>query len=119
MTLPAMKLRLPTPLAPKPMAGLELVQAYVKPGSPVKTTETLAPAQAAKLPGLFIIGLLMTAMLKVCGEPEQPLAIGMTVTIALPGLVVVKLILPEPEAAKPILALALIHVNVAPLVAEN
>lgn len=79
----------------------------------------LAPAQAVVLPGLFIVGLLSEAMLNDCGVPEQPFAMGITTTVALPALVVLKLILPLPVAANPMAGFEFVQLKVAPEVPEK
>ena len=43
-TLAAVKLILPIPVAPNPMAMLEFVQSKVAPAMPLKVTATMAPA---------------------------------------------------------------------------
>ena len=65
----------------------------------------------------------MTVIVKDCGVPEQPLAVGVTVIVAvtaeLVALVAVNAtIFPEPLAAKPILVVLFVQLYVVPLTDE-
>ena len=52
-------------------------------------------------------------MLKDCADPVQPFAIGVAVTVAIPGAVVLKLILPIPLPVKPMPVLLFVQLMVA------
>ena len=61
----------------------------------------------------------MTVMVNVNGDPVQPLAAGITVMVAITGLVVVlvavkEAILPAPLAARPIEVVLLVQLKMVP-----
>jgi len=65
-----------------------------------------------------IVGL--TVIVNVCGVPGQPLAVGVTVMVAVTGAAVALVavndaMLPEPLAARPMAVLLFVQVNVVPL----
>ena len=101
---------LPVPLLERPIAALLLVQVYVLlAGLPVNDTEVEAvPAQITWLEIGFRTGPGTTVIVKASGVPEQPLAIGVTVILAiilavLPFTAVKELIAPEPLEGRPML----------------
>ena len=111
----------PVPLAARPIAVLELVHAKVVPVTAlVKVAAgTAAPAQRVEFAGTVTAGVGFTVMVYVEGVPGQPLAVGVTVIVAVigavPALVAVKAgVLPVPLAARPIAALELVHAKVVP-----
>lgn len=61
-TLAAVKLMLPVPLAPSPMAVLEFVQINVGLTVPLKGTVTMAPEQTVWLGGSTTVGIGFTVM---------------------------------------------------------
>ena len=116
-TLAAVKLISPLPEAPRPMAGLELVQFRV--GLPVATklTATGSPAQTAWSSGSVSTGVGLIVMVNVRGTPGQVPNWGVTVIFAISWLVtlaLVKLILPLPDAPSPTTGLSLVQLYVTP-----
>ena len=100
---------LPLPLAARPMVVLLLVQLYVVPATgPLKLMGTVwIPLHNDWFSTALTTGVGFTKMVNVMDGPGQPLALGVTVMVAVTGalvvLVAVKLgILPLPLAAKPI-----------------
>ena len=69
--------------------------------------------------GSLMVGLASAVMINVWGAPKQPFAIGITVMVLAPALVVVKLILPVSLAGSPIPVLLFVQLNVAPVVPEK
>ncbi|GAA4443851.1 hypothetical protein GCM10023188_44970 [Pontibacter saemangeumensis] len=68
-----------------------------------------APLQSVLLAIVFTVGVGFTVTVKVCGVPGQPLADGVTVTVATTGAAVVLVavkapMLPVPLKPKPTLA---------------
>lgn len=109
---------LPDPLAPKPMAVLELVQVNEPPaGVLVKALPaTGVPVHTPKLEGTVTVGVGFTVMVYVDGVPVQPAELGVTVIVPLigelPALVAVKVgMFPLPLAAKPIEVFELVQLN--------
>ena len=101
--LTAVKFMLPVPLAPEPISvALVRVHANVVPLTvPVKVTVVVAPLHTAWLVGLTVtVGVGLTVIVKVAVPPVQPLAVGVTVNVAVTGafvlLIAIKDILPEP-----------------------
>ena len=81
----------------------------------------VAPSQTVWSAGAVTVGNGLTVMVNVCGVPGQPAKLGVTVMVAVTGdtvaLVAVNAaILPEPLAAKPILGVLFVQLNVAPTV---
>jgi hypothetical protein len=98
----------PLPDAARPMVALLFVQAYVVPatGFVKLMAVVVAPLQSVWSVTLSTEGVGFTVMENVSTGPGQPLAVGVTVMVAvtgaLPVLVAVKVaILPLPEPAKP------------------
>jgi len=107
---------LPLPEPAKPMDASLLVQAYVVPatGFVKLTAVVVAPLHKVWSLTLSTEGVGFTVMVNVSTGPGQPLAVGVTVTVAvtgaLPVFVAVKVpILPLPEAAKPMEASLFVH----------
>jgi hypothetical protein len=72
------------------------------------------------LPVIDIDGEGLTVIVKVCTEPVHPLAVGVTVIVAVtevvPGLVAVNAAMfPVPVAASPIEVLLLLQLKIVPL----
>jgi hypothetical protein len=119
------KLRLPVPLAGKPIAVLVFVQLYTVPVAfPLKATVEAAPAQKVWLATAFTVAVGFTVYVYVTGVPAQPnpplLKTGVTVTVettgALPVFTAVKLgTLPVPEAASPIEVTLFVQLKVVKL----
>jgi len=66
------------------------------------------------------VGKLPTEIVNVTGEPAQPFNVGVTITVALPVAVGVKVaMLPVPEAANPIAVFEFVQSKVAELVPEK
>lgn len=112
------KLRLPVPLAARPIAVLLLVQLYTVPATgPANTWLTVAPAHTTWLAGGFTVGIGFTVIVNVIAVPGQVtplLKFGVTVIVATCGtfvaLTAVKLaILPAPLAARPMLVLLFVQ----------
>jgi hypothetical protein len=115
---------LPVPDAANPIAVLELVQANVVPAVRlVKFTAAVAwPAHSVWLATAATTGVGLTVIVKLIDWPGQPLAVGVTVIVAVIGelvaLVATKLgILPVPLAANPIEVLLFVQLNVVPATA--
>ncbi len=75
------------------------------------------PAQTERSLIASIVGVGLLRISKVTGVPEQPPNSGVTVILAktgTPAAAAVKLILPEPEAGRPMAVLSLLQLNVAP-----
>jgi hypothetical protein len=111
----------PAPLAPNPIAVLEFVQANVVPG--VKLVKLVAamlpPSQTTMFAGTTTAGVGLIVIVYVEGVPGQPLAVGVTVIVAvigaLPVFVPLKAAMfPVPFATKPIAVFELVQLNVAP-----
>jgi hypothetical protein len=107
----------PVPVAPRPMDVALLVQLYVVPLTAlVKATGVvLWPEHSVWFAIVFTPGVGFTVMVNVCAVPGQPLAVGVTVTVAATGEVVVfvavnEAIFPVPDAARPIEGVLLVHV---------
>ena len=118
VVLVAVKLRLPVPLAARPMAVLLLVQLNTVPATaPVKACVTVAPAHTVWFATGFTVGIGFTVIVNVIGVPGQVMVLlkfGITVMVATCGtlvaLVATKLaILPAPLAARPMLLLLLVQ----------
>lgn len=118
-TLAVVKFKSPLPLAAKPMAGLLFVQANAAPAVPLKVTVVATPPQRVWLAGALIVGAGLIVMVNVCAVPGQAPILGVTVMVAVsvvPGAALVKLILPLPEAPRPMAVLLFVQLNVAPAV---
>ena len=114
----------PVPLGARPIDGLLFVQLKVAPvvGLIKFTGIVLIPTQSVWFTCVAIIGVGLTLMVNVIGVPWQPLARGVTVIVAMTGelvaFVAVKApILPVPLAARPILVLLFVQLNVVPATA--
>lgn len=118
-TFAVVKFKSPAPLAGKPMAGLLFVQAKVAPAVPLKLAVAATPPQRVWLAGALIVGAGLTVMVNVCAGPGQAPIPGVTVMVAVsvaPVEALLKLILPLPEAPRPMAVLLLVQLNVAPAV---
>ena len=111
----------PVPLAARPMDGSEFVQVNVVPGVVlVKLVAKIIPAlQITISEGTTTTGVGFTVIVYEDGVPGQPLAVGVTVIVAVTGFAVLFIpvkdgVLPVPLAARPIEASELIQSNVAP-----
>ena len=117
-TVGAVPAMLPVPVAASPMAVLELVQVRtVLAGVALKFTLMGSPMQRFRSVGSTKEGIGLTLMVNVLGVPLQALAKGVTVmvaTVVFTTLVVVKAMLPLPEAGRPMLVLLLVQLKVAP-----
>src|SRR5690606_16282771 len=78
----------PVPVADRPIEGVLFVQPYVVPvTAPLKlTTEVLAPLHTARFERLVMSGVGFTVVLNVSGTPTQPLAHGVTIILAVAGV---------------------------------
>lgn len=106
----------PVPEAPNPIVVLLFVQVYTVPTTgPAKVTAAVvAPAHKVWLAIAFTDGVGFTVMVKLTGEPPQPVEVGVTVMVAVIGaavpLVATKLgILPVPDAPRPMAVLLLVQ----------
>jgi hypothetical protein len=111
----------PIPLAPKPMAVLEFVQAKVAllVGLVNVVPATIVPLQTLILAGIVTVGVGYTVMVKVEGMPVQLLADGVTVIVPVivfePVFVAVNdEMFPVPFAARPIDVLEFVQAKAAP-----
>lgn len=111
----------PLPDVANPMEPSLFVQVYVVPVTvPAKfTAVVLAPLHTVWLPTAFTVGVGFTVMVNVLGVPGHPLALGVTVMVAvtgvLPVLVAVKApMFPLPDAANPMEGVLFVHVNEVP-----
>ena len=113
---------LPVPDAARPIDVLLLVQVNTVPAvAPENTIACVVPpSQSTWLAIALTVGVGLTVIVNVMLEPVQPLAVvGVTVIVAVTGaavlLVAMKLgILPCPVAARPILVLLLVQLNIVP-----
>lgn len=116
--------KFPVPDAPSPIEVLELVQAKDEPvGVEEKLIELTGPPHCAKLDTAVITGIGFTVMVNVIGVPEQPLAVGVTVIVAVKGALVLFTAvkagkLPVPLAAKPIPVVEFVQAYVVPVIDE-
>ncbi len=111
----------PVPLAARPMEGSEFVQVNVVPGVVLVklVAKIISALQITISEGTTTTGVGLTVIVYEDGVPGQPLAVGVTVTVAVTGFAVVFVpvkegVLPVPLAPRPILASELIQSNVAP-----
>jgi len=107
------KVRLPLPDAPKPIAVLLFIQLNTVPVLPAKTTPIFCPAQTVELAGCDTNGGGNTVILKFLGVPVQPFSTGVTVMIPVWMVaiaVAVPAMLPEPDAPMPMAVLLLFQV---------
>ena len=105
---------LPLPVAAKLIEGLSFVQSRVVPEIfPVKEMMPIAaPWHLTRFGIAFTIGFGLTVMVNVLDNPEQPLAVGVTVTVAITGVIPAFMAVKEgmvslPEAAIPMLGVLL------------
>ena len=73
-----------------------------------------APLHNVWLVGVVTVGVGLTVIVKFCGLPVQPLAEGVTVTVAVTGALVTllaenELILPDPVDDSPIEVVLFVH----------
>ncbi len=114
LTLAAVKLMLPVPVAPSPMVVFELVQSKAGAPVPVKLTVTGAPAHTISFAGAAIVGTIFTSMVNVINGPLQPFKVGSTAMVALiPVNKAVKLMFPVPLAPSPTPVLSLVQFKMA------
>ena len=106
----------PEPEFVRPIAVLLFVHAYVVPATaPVKFKAPVAfPLHTARLAGTVTVGVGFTVIVKFCGLPTQPFAVGVTVIVAVDAeeLALVAVndgMLPEPDAPRLMPVLLLIH----------
>ena len=81
-TPPAVKLILPVPLAPRPMAVLLFTQLNVGLLVPEKVTLTAVPVQTVWLGGSTTVGAGLTTIVKVTAVPLHVPMTGVTVMVA-------------------------------------
>jgi hypothetical protein len=112
----------PIPEAPKPMAGLLLVQLYKVPATaPPKFTAVVGdPAHTVWLPTAFTVGVGVTVMVNARGVPGHPLAVGVTVMVAVTGVApaftpLKAAMFPLPEAPKPMDGLLFVQAKDVPV----
>jgi hypothetical protein len=112
----------PVPLPARPMDGVLLTQAKVVPatGPEIVMADVVAPLQYATLLIALTVAVGYTVMVNEMGGPTQPLAVGVTVmvaiTVVMPALVAVKDgIFPVPLPASPMDGVLLTHAKVAPV----
>ena len=111
----------PVPLAASPIEAYELVQSNVVPGVVLVKFEAtiVAPLQTIISEGTTTAGVGLTVIVYEAGVPGQPLAVGVTVIVAITGSAVLFVpvnagVSPVPLAARPIPESELIQSNVAP-----
>lgn len=114
----------PVPFAARPIEGLLFVQLKPVPLTvPVKgTAPVVEPLHKTWLTGGATLGVGLTVIVKICEAPGQPLAVGVTVMVAVTGALVMLTavnagICPLPLAAKPIELLLFVQVKLVPLTA--
>jgi hypothetical protein len=112
---------LPCPLATRPIPGVLLVQLNIVPATvPVNVTAVVGePLQSVWFATGATVAFGLTVIVNVIGSPVQPLVVGVTVIVAVtavtPALTAVKLaMLPLPDAARPILVVLFVQLNVVP-----
>ena len=121
---PEMDVPLPLASIPVNIAVLSLVQVNVVPTVPLGFVifmgVRLPSGQIVWVRGeADTVGMGFTVMVKVSGVPVQPLAVGVTVMVALMGALVVLVavkaaIFPDPLAASPMAVLSLVQLKVVP-----
>ena len=111
----------PEPEAARPIDGALFVQLNTVPGTlPVKVTAAVVlPLQSTWLATAATFGVGFTVIVNVEAVPEQPLAVGVTVMVAVTGAVplltaVKEGILPFPAAARPMDGVLFVHAYVVP-----
>jgi hypothetical protein len=111
----------PLPDAAKPMDGVSFIQSNVVPVTfPVKEIAPLAaPLHLTKFAIGFTVGFGLTVMVKVLGTPEQVLATGVIVIVAIKGVFPVFIAVNDgmefvPEVAIPILVVLDVQLYVVP-----
>lgn len=122
VTVAALKLMSPVPLAPRPMLVLVFVQLNVGLTVPSKITLTGSPEQTVWLGGSITVGVGLMVMVNDTGLPGQPLMIGVTVILAISWVetpVDVKFRLPMPLAPRPMAVLSFDQEKMAPDDPEN
>lgn len=97
----------PVPEAPRPIDGVSLVQLYDVPVPEKVIALTLSPLHAVTSDGSVTDGVGLTVIVNVLDVPEHPLYTGVTVIVAVTGVLPVLLavndpMLPVPLAARPI-----------------
>jgi len=111
----------PEPLAASPIEVLLFVQLYVVPVTPpVNVTSVVeAPLHTAGSAITFVVGVGLTVIVKLPDGPAQLLAVGVTVIVAVTGVVPLlvakkEAIFPVPLDARPMEVLLFVHANVVP-----
>jgi hypothetical protein len=111
----------PVPFAASPMVGWSFVHAKVVPatGPPKVMAVVVAPLQYAALPIGLTAGVGLTVIVKDIDVPVHPLADGITLIIAITGVVPVlfavnETMFPVPLNASPIDGSLLVHEYVVP-----
>ena len=112
---------LPVPLAERPIEGVEFVHANVVPGVVLVNTPaaTFAVLHTVTFAGTVTLGPGFTVIVYVFGVPGQPLALGVTVMVAVTGSAELFVaenegVFPVPLAARPIEGVEFVHVKVVP-----
>jgi len=111
----------PVPLVPKPTLFDEVHEKLVPVTGPLKLMAAPGvPLQCILLEILLTVEVGLTVIVNVDGVPAHPLAAGVIPMVAVIGelnafVVVKEGISPAPFAARPILVLLFVHVNVVPL----
>ena len=111
----------PVPLVPKPTLMDEVHEKLVPLTGPLKLIAVPeAPLQCILLEILLTVAVGLTVIVNVDGVPVHPFAAGVIPMVAVIGelnafVVVKEGISPEPFAARPILVLLFVHVNIVPL----
>jgi hypothetical protein len=114
----------PEPEAGNPIEGVLFVQLYTTPATlfPEKLTAGVKePLQILVIFAIaFKVGVGLTVIVNCKGVPGQPFAVGVTVIVAINGVVPVFWVgnetneEPDPLAARPMAVLSLVHVKVVP-----
>ena len=111
----------PEPEAANPIEVVLFVHVKVPPEGVLAklVAATVPPLQTSIFDGTVTVGVGLTVILYEEGVPVHPLAVGVTVIVAViedePVFVAVKLpISPEPFASRPIAVLLFVQANVAP-----
>jgi len=111
----------PVPFAARPIEEFEFVQLNVVPGVVLVKAEAVivSPSQTMISAGTTRTGVGFTVIVYETGTPEQPLAVGVTVTVAVTGSAVLFVpenegVFPVPLAARPIDGSEFVQVKVVP-----
>ena len=111
----------PVPVVPRPIDGVVLVQLKIVPGTELVNMNAPAvpPLHTVVLAGAEATGVGNTLTVNDCSAPGQPANIGVTaitaVAVTEPVLMAVNAaMLPEPDAARPMVELELVQEKVVP-----